>query len=267
MQNNYNLICKWAHDVGLVINAQKTKFIHIHSSHNVPITSPAIMAHTHECFHSSRISLNCQCPLLEKVNQHTYLGIVIDNRFSWKPHIDLVCSKLRSLLSRLFILKHKLPYKICRTLYLALAQSVISYGLSSYGRTYKTHLNSIYALQLRLLKTIIPKFENKRILNEGDIFNYCNVMDVFTLVKFNILNEVNDPSLLIEKCRPNTLRNIQNSKKFVVPNARNFYGARMLNTIIPAFVNELTEDLQELYLDKRKYRRSLKEHLLKSLSV
>lgn len=43
---------------------------------------------------------------------------------------------------------------------------------------------------------------------------------------------------------------------------RNVYGARILDTIIPPFVNELLENLQELYRDKRKYRRSLQEQIL-----
>ncbi|CAG9090589.1 unnamed protein product [Plutella xylostella] len=37
-------------------------------------------------------------------------------------------------------------------MYKALAASIISYGITSYGRTYKTHLEKIYTLQIRLLK-------------------------------------------------------------------------------------------------------------------
>lgn len=50
------------------------------------------------------------------------------DRFTWGLHTDHVCSKLRSLLSKLSILKAKLPYQTLRLLYVALADSVIDYG-------------------------------------------------------------------------------------------------------------------------------------------
>lgn len=48
----------------------------------------------------------------------------------------------------------ELPYKTLRTMYSAFTDSVITYGLSSYGSTYKTYQEDIYNLQITLLKTI-----------------------------------------------------------------------------------------------------------------
>ncbi|KAG7299374.1 hypothetical protein JYU34_016314 [Plutella xylostella] len=127
LQHNYNQLCKWAHDVGLIINAQKTKLLHIHSPHLHTTFTPHISSHTHQCFHSDSYNATCNCDRLELVKQHTYLGLIIDKNFSWKPHIEHLSNKLRALMSRLQILKFKLPFNILRTLYLSLADSIISY--------------------------------------------------------------------------------------------------------------------------------------------
>lgn len=44
MQNNFNLLCKWAHDIGLVLNAQKTKMVHIHSPYLKSHVTPYVVA-------------------------------------------------------------------------------------------------------------------------------------------------------------------------------------------------------------------------------
>ena len=204
LQHNFDQLCKWAHDVGLAINAQKTKIVYIHSSHNKNLSNPCIMAHNHACFHKK---INCNCPTLDVVTEHTYIGLVIHSRFGWSAHVNHVCNKLRSVLGRMSILKYKLPYKTLRLLYLALADSVVNYGLSSYGRTYKTYLMDIHKLQLRLLKTIVPKnIKTKYKDNYEKLFKYCNVMSILEKVKFLMLTESNKPELLVEKTRPNYMR-------------------------------------------------------------
>jgi hypothetical protein len=90
-----------------------------------------------------------------------YIGLIIDHRLNWGPHVNYVCDKLRAILSKLSILKHKVPYRTLRLLYLALADSVIGYALGTYGRTFKTNMEKIYNLQIRILKTIVPKHIKK----------------------------------------------------------------------------------------------------------
>lgn len=41
----------------------------------------------------------------------------------------------------------------CKTV---LAESIVSYGLSSNGRTFKIYMDRIYSHQIRILKQIIP---------------------------------------------------------------------------------------------------------------
>ncbi|KAG7300639.1 hypothetical protein JYU34_014938 [Plutella xylostella] len=152
LQADFTNICEWSHDAGLVLNAEKTVFLHIRSSHNVP--DPAVevklIAHSHDCLH--RKPNYCTCPQIGKKDRQTYLGVVIDDRLTWRYHIDSVCDKLRCVMGKLGVIRHRIPFTIRINLYKSLVESIISYGLSSYGRTFNTYLDRIYSLQLRILK-------------------------------------------------------------------------------------------------------------------
>ncbi|KAJ8712232.1 hypothetical protein PYW07_005074 [Mythimna separata] len=259
LQKSFDQMCKWAHDVGLVINASKTKIVHIHSSQNKCTITPKVIAHEHTCLHNPLVA--CKCPLLEVVDKHMYIGLMVDSRFCWGPHIDYVCNKLRSILGKLSILKYKLPYKTLRMLYMALADSVINYGLSSYGKTYHTYLAEIYRLQLRILKVITPKHIKKKFEDsDSDLFKHCCVMSVYNKVEFFTLTEVIRPELLCETTRPKFLRSIAHKNKYILPKYNNVYGTRVSEYVIPYFMNKLPEELQVKYKEnskstKYKYKR------------
>lgn len=258
MQTSYDMLCKWAHDVGLVINAEKTKLVHIHSSHITASTTPIIVSHSHQCLH---LATPCVCKPIVNVNKHTYIGLVIDDRFCWKPHIEHVCAKLRSISSKLLVLKYKMPYKVLRLLYMALADSVISYGISSYGRTFATYLHDIYKLQRKMLKIIVPRYIKKRFENDDrGLFGYCRVINVYDRVKFNLLTEENRPECLVMSRRPQNLRQDCDSKSYILPKCNNFYGTRTSDCQIPIFLNELTEEIKKLYTDSNKYKSKLKSY-------
>ncbi|KAI5637715.1 reverse transcriptase (RNA-dependent DNA polymerase) domain-containing protein [Phthorimaea operculella] len=150
LQCDFDNVCRWSHDAGLVLNADKTKLLHISSSHNISGDKLAIIAHTHLCLHVNsnyNVTYTCSCPSLEEVSSQKYLGLIIDNRFNWGVHIEHVCNKLRDILAKFYVINNRIPFSVKLAMYNALAESVISYGLSSYGRTFDTYLNEIYKLQ------------------------------------------------------------------------------------------------------------------------
>lgn len=241
MQCLFDNLCKWAHDAGLVINASKTKIIHIHSPYMKVRQTPKIIAHDHQCLHRGNTTSMCACPALEAVDQHTYLGLTIDKHFNWAPHIESVCNKLRSVSTKLAILKYKLPFSTLRMLYLALADSVISYGLTSYGRAYKTYLDKIYRLQLGILKNIVPKYVKLKYKDdENGLFKYCKVMSVFD--KFRsaiILEKFNNISSLTLNNRPKQLRNLDYLPTYKLPKTVNVYDMRTWEYILPDNLNKI----------------------------
>ncbi|KAG7309730.1 hypothetical protein JYU34_004226 [Plutella xylostella] len=263
MQHNYNILCKWAHDVGLVINSQKTKLLHIHSPYLKSPYTPLIKSHTHQCFHVNHI--NCICDSLELTRQHMYLGLIIDEHLNWRPHIDHVCNKLRAFLSKICILKYKIPFNVLRLMYLSLAESIISYGISSYGRTYKTYLDNIYRLQIRILKHIVPKSARKNHIKiESDLFNYCKILNVFNLFKMSIICEGCDKmDSLVRRERPKQLRYLSYLSTYNLPRYMNVYGSRTWEYLLPMILNELpTDTLESLLINRNKCKTIMKQYFL-----
>jgi len=65
----------------LSLNSEKTHYIHFKTKNSQPIDISM-------CLHKNRISNN----LYTK-----FLGLIVDNTLSWKPHIDHLINKLSTL--------------------------------------------------------------------------------------------------------------------------------------------------------------------------
>lgn len=117
------------------------------------------------------------------------------------------------------ILKYKLPYNIMRTLYLSLADSIILYGISSYGRTYKTYMEQIHKLQITLLKTIVPnKIRKSHKDDNNDLFQHCKVINTYNRFRLSLLvEECSIISSLRQKSRPNQLRSLDYLPTYLLP--------------------------------------------------
>lgn len=267
MQSEFNLLCKWAHDLGLSINYKKTKLMYIHSPYIKAYIAPRVVAHEHACMHTQNPNPDCKCEPLELVDMHTYLGLKIDSKFNWGPHIDHVCNKLRIILSNLSILKYKMPYNTLRLLYMALADSVINYGISSYGRTYKTYLQRIYNLQLRILKTIVPlKVKHRHRHNYNKLFQYCRVLSVFDKVQLAVILEYkNQMGSLDRYLRQSNLRSLPNQPFFKIPRNNNQYGKRVWTSCLPRYLNCLPHDTINNILNNKISNNVVKKIVKKAL--
>ncbi|CAH2104643.1 unnamed protein product [Euphydryas editha] len=240
LQKDFNLLLRWSHDAGLVLNANKTKLMYISTSQNRSEILPCLISHNHECLHkfnnSSFQNVKCHCKSIDVVSKQTYLGLVIDNRLNWKDHINHICDKLRAILAKFSVMKWSIPYSIRLQLYKSLAESIISYGLSSYGRTYKTHLNKIYTLQLRLLKEIVPiNIKNKFRNDYHQLFEHCKIMPIHDKIKLTLLSEeyFNDKLKILNKVDPNSIITRQKSNAILLlPKYNNLYGKRKLHNTI-----------------------------------
>lgn len=269
IQEDFIAICKWSHDSGLVLNADKTKLIHICSSQNIDIDTEIVkvMAHSHDCLHSPNVQCTSSCSTIEQVTAHTYLGLVIDNRFNWSKHIDKTCNKLRAIMAKFYIIKCKVPFSVLLTMYKTLVESILSYGLSSYGRTFKTYLDQIYNIQYRLLKLIVPlKIKNKFTSDPYGLFKYCGVIPIHKKVELNLLIEQYfRTEIQVPKSHSITTRSIT-LKKLVKPKFNNDYGRRTSHYLIPHLINKLPVEIKNKITAKN-IKNTLKKYFLNNINV
>lgn len=265
MQKDLDNLNKWCHDNKLVLNGSKTKLIHIRSPYAKARTSRTdrLIIHNHSCLHFS--TLTCNCPCIESLTKHTYLGLIIDNKFNWLPHITHVCDKLRAFLANMYVIGNRIPFRIKLLLYNALAESIIGYGLTSYGRTFKSFLKCVYNLQIRILKTIVPSSIKAKYSNdEVGLFRYCNVLPIHTKITYSLLKE-NFFNLDVQRHIIHDINTRQKAnKKLVTTTAKNAYGERTLQYLIPHLINNLQQSLIQS-ITKTNIKCKLKSHFLNNL--
>ena len=86
-----------------------------------------------------------------------YLGVIIDDKLNWKPHITQLTSKLSRNCYALTKLKAYVDEPTLKTVYYGLIYPHIQYCISSYGNTAASNLESIIKLHKRVIRNICDR--------------------------------------------------------------------------------------------------------------
>ena len=113
---------------------------------------------------------------IDKTTEFKFLGITIDSKLSWKPHIQAISKKISRTCGVLSQLKRYLPSDILCTIYNSLICSHLNYGISSWGFGNYTQLSKFQKRALRYIDNAKynahtgPIRQKFRLLTIDDIF-------------------------------------------------------------------------------------------------
>lgn len=150
-QLGLDMVNKWLQINMLTLNSDKTKYMTF-SMRNLP---PESRFNVHLISHNCNKNLSdmpCSCKNLELVSSIKYLGVIIDNNLSFKKHIETLYTRLRKLIVVFKNLRDVIDKKSLTRIYLALAQSLLSYCITSWGGAPKTIFKQIEVAQRAILK-------------------------------------------------------------------------------------------------------------------
>lgn len=108
-----------------------------------------------------------------------FLGIHMDSKLTWEPHIKYISSKLSRVIYLLKSLSGLVPIKYLRTAYFSFFHSIMSYGLILWGNA--SHINDVLLLQKKALRIITnssylehcrPLFINQKIPTVINLYIY-----------------------------------------------------------------------------------------------
>ena len=74
---------------------------------------------------------------LEKVLFIKFLGIWVDNKLSWKYHINNICTIISRNIGIINKIKYYLPSSVLVILYSSLILPYLNYGILSWGNSHK----------------------------------------------------------------------------------------------------------------------------------
>ena len=239
LQNCFNQLLRWSHDNGLVINASKTKVLHIRSP-QLSTRQIQLLAHGYDCLHAD-IPVNCDCThYVQQVDSCRYLGVTVDCRMKWDVHIDSLNKRLRACAYNIYALRDCLDRGVLRSVYCALVESHIRYGLESWGNTSRYYLEQIERTQKRTLRSIV----GKKIADEDGkaYFRALDVLPVSGMFQYNIVLKYGRA----DRYRQVVHHDYSTRKTWYVCYRNcNDYGRQLLEHTVPGLLNKLPSCVQQ----------------------
>ena len=128
------------------------------------------------------IDINIDGHKIEEVVCTKFLGVYIDNKLSWKKHIEHVSGKVSRGLGIILKARHLLNPTALKTLYFSFVYPYFSYCNHVWGSSCSSNLNRLFLLQKRAIRVISsakfrdhtdPIFKRLGLLKLSDINKYA----------------------------------------------------------------------------------------------
>ena len=106
---------------------------------------------------SQNLSINNK--IIKRVSQTKFLGVIIDDKLSWKPHILSLNKKLSSACGRIYRIKKFLPESLYKQIYHSLFESHLGYAISVWGGIPNNQLKPLFITQKKCIRILFGDFE------------------------------------------------------------------------------------------------------------
>ena len=120
---------------------------------------------------------------LEQVEQYKYLGLIIDSKLTWEPHVKYICSKLSKTLGVLFRTRYCLNRHSLFLIFNSLFLSYIRYGIICWGRCTKATMKPLVVMMNRAIRCILF-LDNRETCTE--FFAKNNILHIQDLFKLEV---------------------------------------------------------------------------------
>ena len=128
---------------------------------------------------NSNLSIKINHKDLQQCDSYKYLGVYVDKKISWKPHIDYICKKISKACGALSKTRHCIGIETLKNIYYALVNSYLRYGISSWGNASSEVLKPLNVLVNQVVR--IMSFAPLGRLSQNkqrQIYKHLNILDV-----------------------------------------------------------------------------------------
>ena len=125
---------------------------------------------------------------IESVTSMKYLGVFMDDKLSFEPHVSFVCGKISKYCGLIYRCRWILSIEQLLLLYNTYIKPIIHYGILVYGCANRTTLRKIQLLQNRILKTIFKRRKSDKVHDIYAAYNILNVEELhaYELLKYSV---------------------------------------------------------------------------------
>ena len=159
-------IYQWCKSNNLHLNVNKTKYMLFRiKNKNIPNNVPKLMVNNNE---------------VKPINVYKFLGIYLDQGLTWKPHIKHINTKLSMTIGLLYRASSILCTNTLRNLYYSFCYPHILYGITLWGSTYSTNLNSLLISQKKIIRILT---KNSFLEHTLDLFKKLRILKIYEVYK------------------------------------------------------------------------------------
>uniref|UniRef100_A0A1B6M2N5 Reverse transcriptase domain-containing protein n=1 Tax=Graphocephala atropunctata TaxID=36148 RepID=A0A1B6M2N5_9HEMI len=245
---NLSKIVQNLHNLNLLPNSSKTKYLSFYASNKNTLSS------TNICMGES---------ILEEVETMKFLGLNIDSRLNWNTHVNQICKKISSGLYALRTMSSFSNQETLKKIYYAFIESHISFGLCLYGCTSAENLNNILLLQKRAIRIMLKlrwqdsvkeHFRGLRIMTVHSLYIYQLIVHIKT--NYNNLTKLG--ALHKYSTRGSNIIAFERHRLQFYTKKPSYAGIQFFNHL-PSSIKHLTElrgfkkDLKEFMIQKAIY--------------
>jgi hypothetical protein len=156
VEHGIALVSRWLRQNLLTLNTTKTRFLCFHkTSASAPRVGRNLKVHSSIC--TETLAQNCSCDNMTRSSTVNYLGIIIDEKLSFKEHVTAVSGRVRKLMHTMKMLRESADHSTLKTVYLALGQSIINYCILAWGGAVTATLLKLERAQRAVLKVALRK--------------------------------------------------------------------------------------------------------------
>ena len=203
---------------------------------------------------------------VEEKNTVKYLGTLIDNKLTWKPHIQHIKTKLSRAIGVLSKIRYFSTKNVLLNMYYSFVQSHISYNLLNWSCANTTAINPLRNCIKKVVRII--QFKNKY-EHTLPIFKELNILPLDAQIKHKqamfMWKLSNNLIPLPVSNLFNQINNNQNNK-YKLPNPKSEFGKRLVNySCVKVWNSEVPLQLKTL-TGQNNFNLKYKEHLLNLLN-
>ena len=187
---------------------------------------------------------------IECVSKTKFLGVIVDDKFSWSDHISVVNNKISKSLGMMYKAKFLLNEKCMLMLYNSLILPYLDYCCEIWGNTYKSNLSKIIVSQKKAIRYIAnshshkahtnPLFHKYKCLKFNDLITYKT-----SIVMFKANNVLLPPALQKYFVKSSDVHNYnsRNSRNFHTPQVSSKLKSMAISSVGVSIWNYLSKHL------------------------
>ena len=207
---------------------------------------------------------------LKRVNETKYLGVILDDKLSWEPHLKHLKNKLIRQCYALHKIKDFININILKQVYYTLIYPHLQYAITAWGNTNKTYLQTIFIMQKSILKIILSKPKRTESTPLFKELGFLKLEDIYKFQIGKMMHKINN--LTVGDTNLTMIKNIHNyntrqakSNNYFIKPVSTKIGSRSFSFKGPELWNKIPLNIRKLPFNL--YKSKYKQYLLEAYNV